>query len=73
MGIEPTVDDSGRRPLPLTVWQTTTLRGFYRGAVPDRIGGIRAEYPLFQGLNVVLIAICGSLALVRQAKVLLRD
>ena len=31
------------------------------------------EYPFFQGFNVVLIAICGSIALVRQAKVLLFD
>ena len=31
------------------------------------------EYPFFQAFNVVLIAICGSIALVRQAKTLLRD
>lgn len=31
------------------------------------------EYPFIQGINVVLIAICGSIALVRQAKMLLRD
>ncbi len=31
------------------------------------------EYPLIQGINVVLIAICGSIALVRQAQTLLRD
>ena len=31
------------------------------------------DYPLFQGLNVGFIAVCGSVALVRQAKTLLRD
>ena len=31
------------------------------------------EYPFFQGISVVFIAICGSIALVRQAKMLLRD
>ena len=31
------------------------------------------EYPFFQGLNVGLIAICGIIALVRQAQVLLGE
>lgn len=39
-------------------------------ARPD-LGGL-GEYPLFLGLNVAFIAICGSVALVRQAWVLLR-
>ncbi len=31
------------------------------------------EYPFFQGLNVIFIAVCGSIALVRQAKALIGD
>jgi hypothetical protein len=31
-----------------------------------------AEYPLFLGLNVAFIALCGTVALVRQARLLLR-
>ena len=31
------------------------------------------EYPFFQGLNVIFIAVCGSIALVRQTKALLGE
>lgn len=59
------------RDLSVLLSSLATVNGFLAGQLHGDDDPSLGEYPLFLGVNMLLVAVCGALALIRQARELL--